>query len=72
MMEKNINLAKLHLLMAENQGRLGFFIKSMQYLIKCTKTLYIALKLDPKDPNMSIFNRKLLYGNKVKLDCLKL
>jgi len=72
MMEKNSNLARLHLLMAENQQKLGFFMRSMQYLIKCSKTLNSSLKINPKNPDLSDFNRKLLYGNKIKLDCLRL
>ena len=53
--------------MGENQARLGIIMKSMQYLRKANKTLYIALKIDPENPHLSVFNKKLLYGNKIKL-----
>lgn len=71
-MDKNLNLAKLHLLMAENQARLGTIVRAMQFLIKANSTLYKALKIDPKDPHINDFNKKLLFGNKVKMDSLKL
>ena len=53
--------------MGENQARLGIIMKAMEYLRKANKTLYHALKIDPLHPQLSDFNKRLLYGNKVKL-----
>ena len=65
-------MARLHFLMAQNQFKLGLSHKSIDYISKANKTLYNALKIDPKNPHLSDFDKKLLYGNKVKLDIIKL
>lgn len=71
-MEKKINMARLHFLMAENQFRLGLDTRAIYYVSKTNKTLYKALKINPKNVHLKDFEKRLLYGNKVKLSTMKL
>lgn len=51
---------------------MGISLKSVEYLDKCKRCLYRALKINPKNQNISEFDKKLLYGNKTKIDSIRL
>jgi hypothetical protein len=82
-MERNINMAQLYLIMAENQFRLGLITNSKNYLLQSNECLEKALKINEskngsnnnnnkKNKNRDIYQSKYLLGNNITIGCLKL
>lgn len=69
-MEKNLNMCRLYLLMADNQYKLGLVNNSMKFLEKCDTNLNTILKIDKQ--NSRLDKKKLLYGNPIKIGIFKL